>query len=74
MKYFIKTAHGISEAFYRVLQDYLLYGTGQGRGASPLVWLSIVVVVLTALTMLALIAILFIDPWGDIFEERKRVQ
>jgi hypothetical protein len=40
MKYFIKTAHGISEEFSRVLQDYLLYGTGQGSGAPPLVWLS----------------------------------
>ena len=34
MKYFVKTAHGISEAYYRVLRDYLLYGTGQGSGAS----------------------------------------
>jgi hypothetical protein len=71
MKYFIKTAHGISEAFYRELRDYLLYGTGQGSGASPSVWLSIVVVLLTALTILAPIAMSFADPWGDIFEERN---
>jgi hypothetical protein len=24
MKYFIKTNHGISDAYYRVIQDYLL--------------------------------------------------
>jgi hypothetical protein len=35
MQYFVKTAHGILEAFYRVVQDW----TGQGSGASPSVWL-----------------------------------
>jgi hypothetical protein len=35
MKYFVKTAHGISNAFYQVMCDFLLYGTGQGSGASP---------------------------------------
>jgi hypothetical protein len=44
MKYFIKMAHGISDSFYHVLPDYLLYGTGQGSGASPSVWLSLVVI------------------------------
>jgi hypothetical protein len=46
MKYIIKTAHGISDSFYCVLQDYLLYGTGQGSGASQSVWLSLVVILL----------------------------
>jgi hypothetical protein len=32
MKYFIKMAHGISDAYYCMIQDYLLYGTGQGSG------------------------------------------
>jgi hypothetical protein len=68
---FVKTAHGVSEAFYRVLQDFLLYGTGQGSGASPLVWLLIVVVLLMALTMLAPLAMSFADPWGNIFEEQN---
>jgi hypothetical protein len=71
MKYFVKMAHGISEGFYRVLCDFLLYGTGQGSGASPAIWLSIVVCMLTALTALAPIAMSFADPWGDIFEERN---
>ncbi len=43
MKYFIKTAHGISDAYCRVIWDHLLYGMGQGSGASPQVWLLIVV-------------------------------
>jgi hypothetical protein len=56
MKYFVKTAHGISSEFYRVLHDYLLYGTGQGSGASPSIWLSLVIVLLTSLTILAPLA------------------
>ncbi len=44
---------------------------GHGSSASPSVWLSIVVVLLTALTILAPIAMPFIDPWGDIFEVRN---
>jgi hypothetical protein len=68
MKYFVKTAHGISEEFYHVLRDYLLYGRGQGSRASPWVWLSIGVCLLTALTpVLAPIAMTFIDPQEDIF-------
>jgi hypothetical protein len=63
-------AHGISEGFYQVLRDSLLYGTGQGSGASPAIWLSIVVCMLTALTTLAPIAMSFADPWGDIFKEK----
>jgi hypothetical protein len=71
MKYFVKTAHGISTEFYRVLHDYPLYGTGQGSGASPSVWLSLVIVLLNSLTILALLAMSFVDPWEDIFEERN---
>jgi hypothetical protein len=71
MKYFMKMAHGILNEFYRVLRDFLLYGTGQGSGASPSVWLSLVVVMLTTLTILAPLSISFADPWGDIFEDRN---
>ncbi len=48
-----------------------MYGTEQGSGASPLVWLSIVVCVLVTLTVLASIAMLFLDPWGDIVKEHN---
>jgi hypothetical protein len=71
MKYFVKMAHGILEGFYQVVHDFLLYGTGQGIGASPAVWLSIIVCMLTARTTLAPIAMSFADPWGDILEERN---
>jgi hypothetical protein len=71
MKYYVKMAHGISNEYYKVTQDYLLYGTGQGSGASPSVWLSLMVVLLTTFTILALLSMSFADPWGDIFEERN---
>jgi hypothetical protein len=71
MKYFVKTVHGTSSEFYRVLRDYLLYGTGQGSGASPSIWLSLVIVLLTSLTILTPLAMSFVDPWEDIFEERN---
>jgi hypothetical protein len=62
---FVKMAHSISDVFYGVVQWYLLYGTRQGSGAPPSVWLSIVVCLLSALTILAPIAMAFADPWGD---------
>jgi hypothetical protein len=71
MKYFVKMVHGLSEGFYQVLRDSLLYGTGQGSGASPAIWLSIAVCMLTVLTALAPTAMSFADHWGDIFEERN---
>ena len=42
MKYYVKTAHGILERFYWALHSYLLFGTGQGSGMSPSVWLTLV--------------------------------
>jgi hypothetical protein len=62
MMYFVKTAHGILEEFYHVLSDYILYGTGQGSGASSSVWLLIAVCLLTVQTVLAPSAMTFIDP------------
>jgi hypothetical protein len=69
MMYFINTAHGISEAFYKVTKQYLLFGTGQGSGASPVIWLTIVVYLLSALMAMAPMAMQFTDPWGYIFDE-----
>jgi hypothetical protein len=36
-----------------------------------LVWLSLVIVLLKSLTILAPLAMLFVDPWEDIFEEQN---
>lgn len=71
MQYFIKTMHGISEAYYQSSQSYHLFSTGQGSGGSPSIWLSIVVVLLSALTAMAPAAMTFIkaNPWCDILSE-----
>ena len=71
MQYFVKTMHGISEAYYRSSRSYRLFGTGQGSGGSPSIWLSIVVVLLSALTAMAPAAMTFVDPWYDILSERN---
>jgi hypothetical protein len=49
MKYSVKTAHGISEENYHGTPFSPLFGTGQGSGASPAVWLTLVVVLMNAL-------------------------
>ena len=43
MRYTVKTMYGISEANYHGTVFEPLFGTGQGSGASPAVWLSLVV-------------------------------
>ena len=42
MKYTVKTVYGISEDSYQGTPFAPLFGTGQGSGASPAVWLSLV--------------------------------
>ena len=46
MKYMVKTVYGISESNYEGTPFAPLFGTGQGSGASPAVWLSLVVLLL----------------------------
>jgi hypothetical protein len=46
MKYTVKTAFGVSESNYSGTPFAPLFGTGQGSGASPAVWLSLVVLLL----------------------------
>ncbi|KAI2512439.1 hypothetical protein MHU86_1892 [Fragilaria crotonensis] len=49
MKYTIKTVHGVSESNYHGTTFEPLFGTGQGSGASPSVWLTLVVVLMNTL-------------------------
>jgi hypothetical protein len=49
MKYTVKTAFGISHASYSGTTTSPLFGTGQGSGASPAVWLTLVVVLMNTL-------------------------
>ena len=71
MKYFVKTKHRISEKFYRVTKNLVLFGSGQGSGTSPSVWLIIVVILLSALTALAPISMKFMAPWKNVLDERN---
>ena len=49
MKYTIKTVHGISEDNYHGTPFEPLFGTGQGSGASPAAWLTLVVILMNTL-------------------------
>jgi hypothetical protein len=49
MKYTIKTVHGVSESNYHGTTFKPLFGTGQESGASPSVWLTLVVVLMNTL-------------------------
>jgi hypothetical protein len=49
MKYSVKTSHGISADTYQGTPDSPLFGTGQGSGASPAVWLTLVVTLMNTL-------------------------
>ena len=49
MQYTVKTIYGVSEDSYRGTPFEPLFGTGQGSGASPAVWLTLVVLLLHTL-------------------------
>ena len=52
MKYTIKTIHGISNNNYHGTTFEPLFGTGQGGGGSPSMWLTLVVVLMSMLDRL----------------------
>ena len=52
MKYTVKTVYGISEDNYHGTPFKSLFGTGQGSGASPAAWLTLVVLLMHTLDRL----------------------
>jgi hypothetical protein len=70
MKYFVKRVHGISELNYKGTPFEPLFGTGQGSGASPAVWLTLVVLLLDCLDTLIKSRMKFQSPDGKTFHER----
>lgn len=70
MKYTVKTVHGISEDNYHGTTFSPLFGTGQGSGASPAVWLSLVVIRLQTLDRLIPDRVNFSSLSGDIVHNR----
>ena len=62
MKYRVKTAFGISSEYYSGDPEKPLFGTGQGSGASPAVWLTLVVVLMNTLDRIITERIRFRSP------------
>ena len=71
MKYKVKTAFGTSEAYYMSRPKEPLFGTGQGSGASPAVWLTLVVVLMNTLDRITRERIHFRSP--DAPDHHKRL-
>lgn len=70
MKYAVKHAFGtaFSEYFGTIFEP--LFGTGQGSGASPAIWLALVVILLNALDRISaedgIPGLSFDDPWNEL--------
>lgn len=62
MKYTVKTLYGISEANYQGTPFEPLFGTGQGSGASPAAWLTLVVLLMFTLNQLIPDRMYFASP------------
>ena len=75
LRYAVKHANGISplEYFSTLLEP--LFGTGQGSGASPAIWLCLVVILLDTLDRLSternIPGLAFVDLWSEIFEQGR---
>ncbi|KAI2511184.1 hypothetical protein MHU86_3149 [Fragilaria crotonensis] len=70
MQYMVKTIHGVSSDSYSGTMMAPLFGTGQGSGASPAVWLSLVVILLNTLERVVPNRIRFKSADGNIVHER----
>jgi hypothetical protein len=70
MQYTVKTIYGISEESYQGTPFTPLFGTGQGSGASPAVWLSLVVLLLNTLERVTPSRISFRSPDGTLDHRR----
>jgi hypothetical protein len=70
MQYMVKTVYGVSEKSYTGTVMDPLFGTGQGSGASPAVWLSLVVILLNTLERVVPDRISFRSADGTIQHER----
>ena len=69
MQYSTKHVYGISSKSYTGTEAEPLFGTGQGSGASPAIWLGLVVILLNSLDRMSceddIPGLDFADPWSD---------
>jgi hypothetical protein len=76
MKYSVKHSYGVSDSYYESTDKEPLFGTGQGSGASPAIWLGVVVILLNALDRISaeenIPGLEFSDPWNE-YSENWRV-
>jgi hypothetical protein len=49
MKHHVKTALGISSSFFQSIAERVLYGSGQGSSRSPLLWITISIILFRTL-------------------------
>ena len=70
LQYMIKTVYGVSSGYYQSSKEAVLFGTGQGSGASPAVWLSISTILLASLQRLIHRGMRFSTPSDHISVER----
>ncbi|KAI2512852.1 hypothetical protein MHU86_1641 [Fragilaria crotonensis] len=70
MHYTVKTVHGVSENNYSGTAFEPLFGTGQGSGASPAAWLSLIVIMLNTFERLIPERMTFVSPDGSITNSR----
>ena len=70
LQYMIKTVCGVSSGYYQSSNDAVLFGTGQGSGASPAVWLAISTILLASLQRLIQCGMRFSTPSNHISVER----
>ncbi|KAI2496027.1 hypothetical protein MHU86_18500 [Fragilaria crotonensis] len=70
MQYMVKTVYEVSDGLYGGTTFEPLFGTGQGSGASPSVWLSLVVLLLNTLEKVVPERIHFKSADGTIVHQR----
>ena len=70
MEYTIKTTFGESEHYIQGSKEHPLFGTGQGSGASPAVWLSISTVLLSALRLTSPRGMVYSSPQQNLTVSR----
>lgn len=70
MQYSVKTTFGISQESYSGTASKPLFGTGQGSGASPAVWLTLVVVLMNTLDRITKERLRFRSPDSPIHHAR----
>jgi hypothetical protein len=72
MKYSVKYVFGVSDSHYTSTEVEPLFGTGQGSGASPAIWLAVVVILFNSLDCIEkedhIPGLAFSDPWQEISE------